>query len=339
MGPAGFEQTELALYRMDVLIVEPLDPEVLQWLGQRHRVRYAPELARDTRAFRQALYPVRAIVIPPSVALDAAALRMAPVLSTVGRLSAGVENIDLEACAAAGVEVVRPASAGAAAEAEFAIGAMLQMLRRVPVLSPEGSLVGRELGGCTVGLVGMTATTRPLAALLAAFGARVVGYDPAVHASDPVWARRQVEPLGLLELMQQSDAVCVLMSYFTRFERLIGERYLSQARKDQVLLSLAPSRLFDEQALADALSSGRLAAAWLDSAEPGLLAAGRPLCDIDTLQVTPRVSSTTRESRSRAAWAVARRIDDALRQGGAPSAFRPGAAGEPPVLEADPGPD
>jgi phosphoglycerate dehydrogenase-like enzyme len=55
-----------------------------------------------------------------------------------------------------------------------------------------------------------------------------------------------------------------------------------------------------------------MAAAWFDSLEPGLLAPGRLLHQIDTLQVTPRVASTTRESRVRAAWDVARRIDTLL---------------------------
>ena len=55
---------------MDVLIVEPLEPEVMQWLAERHAVRYAPELARDPRALRQSLFNVRALIIPPSVALD-----------------------------------------------------------------------------------------------------------------------------------------------------------------------------------------------------------------------------------------------------------------------------
>jgi D-3-phosphoglycerate dehydrogenase / 2-oxoglutarate reductase len=323
---------------MDVLIVEPLESEVLQWLGARHTTRYAPELARDPRAFRQALYAVRALVIPGSVALDGSALRVAPMLRTVGRLSAGAENIDLDACVAAGVEVVRPASASATAEAEFAVGALLQMLRRVPVVSSEGLLVGRELGSCTVGLVGMTPAARPLAELLRAFGARVVGYDPAVHASDALWARWSIEPIGLRELMELSDAVCVLLTYFTRYQGLIGERYLGTAKQDQVLLSLGHSSLFDEYPLAEALSGGRLAAAWFDSLEPGLLAPGRPLHEIDTLQVTPRVSSTTRESRIRSAWAVARRIDEVLNQPQERAEFRSTSPDGPIGLEAGPAP-
>jgi len=55
---------------MDLLIVEPLETEVMQWLVERHTVRYAPELQQDPRGFRQALFNVRALIIPPSVALD-----------------------------------------------------------------------------------------------------------------------------------------------------------------------------------------------------------------------------------------------------------------------------
>src|SRR5688572_11452551 len=206
---------------MDVLIVEPLEPEVMQWLVERHAVRYAPELARDPRAFRQALFNVRALVIPPSVALDAQAMHYAPVLRAVGRVSSGAENIDLDACARAGVEVVRSVTATAAAEAEFMVGALLAMLRRVPVVNAEGLLVGRELGGATVGLIGMSPAARPLAQLLAAFGSRVIGYDPSVHASDGVWARWRVEPLALRELMEQSDGVCVQLQYFSRYHGLL----------------------------------------------------------------------------------------------------------------------
>ena len=72
-----------------------------------------------------------------------------------------------------------------------------------------------------------------------------------------------------------------------------------------------------------ALTSGRMAAAWLDSLEPGALDAGRPLSRVDNLQVTPRVASTTRESRQRSAWAVARRIDELLAAPVPRADFRP----------------
>jgi D-3-phosphoglycerate dehydrogenase / 2-oxoglutarate reductase len=299
---------------MVVLIVEPLDPEVMQWLVARHPVRYAPDLARDARALRQSLNHVRALVIPATVALDAETLALAPDLRAVGRLSSGIENIDFEACSRAGVEVVRSNDATAQAEAEYMVGALLQMLRRVPVVNAEGLLVGRELSGATIGLVGLAPAAQPLARLLAAFGTRVLGYDPSTHGEDPRFAEWGVEPAQLRELMELSDGVCVMLSYFTRYQHLLGERYLPFCRPNQVLVSTASSGLFDDKALAEVLGTGRMAAAWFDSMEPGLLDNGRPLAQLDNLQVTPRVASTTRESRIRAAWDVAQRIDALLGQ-------------------------
>lgn len=301
---------------MDVLTLEALDSDVLAWLSSRHAVRLAPELAQDPAAFSQTLARARAAIVPPSVVIDAAMLKRAPRLRILGRLAAGAENIDLEACAQAGVEVVRPASASAPAEAEFVIAAVLQMLRRVPIISPEGLLVGRELNGCTVGVVGMTPAVRHLTPLLTAFGAQVLGYDPAVAVADPVWGRSGIEGVTLRELLRGSDAVCVLLNFFPRYVGLFGERALAECKRDQVMVSLAPSSLFSEVALARTLREGPLAAAWFDNIEPAMLEAGRPLSHADTLQVTPRVSGTTQQSRKRSAWALAHRIDERLRETG-----------------------
>jgi D-3-phosphoglycerate dehydrogenase / 2-oxoglutarate reductase len=322
---------------MDLLIVEPLEAEVMQWLEARYALRYAPELAGDPRGFRQALYNVRALIVPPAVAIDAQALHYAPVLRAVGRVSAGAENIDLDACARARVEVVRGLTATAQAEAEFMIGALLSLLRRVPIVGSDGMLVGRELGAATVGLIGMAPAARSMAQMLAGFGSKMVGYDPALHASDGVFERWRVKPLGLRELLEQSDAVCVQLSYFSRYHGLLGERFLPFSKPNQVIVSIAHSGLFDEASLAAVLSSGRVAAAWLDSLEPGALDEGRPLHGIENLQITPRVASTTQESRLRSAWAVAKRIDEML--GAAPTAtpaFKETAPGEPADLATEP---
>lgn len=297
---------------MQLLIVEPLDREVMQWLEDRYPVRFAPQLARDPREFRRSLYDVVGLIVPPSVALDAGTLHYAPRLKVVGRASGGAENIDTEACSRAGVELVRSGTASALAEAEFMIAALLTLLRRVPVQGSDGLLVGRELGSCTVGLIGMTAAARSMVQLLSGFGSRIVGYDPSVHARDGVWARWRIEPLPLRDLVEQSDAVCVQLPYFSRYDGLLGERVLPHARPNQVIVSISPSNLFNELVLADVLGSGRVAAAWFDSLDPGAQEPGRPLHGIENLQVSPRVASTTRESRSRSAWAVAKRLDELL---------------------------
>ncbi|QPF73444.1 phosphoglycerate dehydrogenase [Roseateles sp. DAIF2] len=309
---------------MSLLIVEPLEAEVMQWLAERHAVHYAPELAADAQALRAALLQVQGLVLPPNVPLDVHLLRQAPKLRVVARMSAGLENIDIDACRAARIEVVRSLTATASAEAEFVIGALLALLRRVPVQASDGMLVGRELGCSTIGLIGMSPAARMLAQLLPAFGTRVIGYDPSLHQSEPLWAQWGIEPLPLRELMEQSDGVSVQLGYFLRYRGLIGERVLGFAKQGQVLVSIAHSAVFDEQALADAMGSGRILAAWFDSLEPGLLEPGRPLHGLAGLQVTPRLASTTRESRVRAAWGVARRMDELLAAPPAPVAeFRP----------------
>jgi len=166
---------------------------------------------------------------------------------------------------------------------------------------------------------------------------QVVGYDPSLHASDPVWERWKVKPMGLRELLESSDAVCVQLTYFSRYHGLLGERFLPFCKPDQVIVSIAHSALFDEASLAGVLSSGRIAAAWFDSMEPGALDAGRPLAGMETLQITPRVASTTRESRMRSAWSVARRIDEVLSLTPAAQAeFKPTTPGVAFDLEAGP---
>jgi phosphoglycerate dehydrogenase-like enzyme len=326
---------------MKILVVEPLDPEVLDWLAGRHGLRYAPTLADDPLQFRRALPSAHALIIPPSVALDELGVQMAPRLRAVGRVSAGAENIDVDACARRGIEVVRPLHGSARAEAEFVIGAMLQLLRRVPVVNVEGLLVGRELGNTTVGLIGLTSAARPLSDLLRAFGARVVGYDPALHASDAAWEQTGVEPLPLRALFEKCDALAVMLTYYPRYRGLLGQRYLSLAKPNQVIVSLSFSSLFDDAALAQAMLSGRVAAVWFDSLEPGTLDPDRPLAGIDALQVTPCVASTTRESRLRSAWAVATRIDELLSPQPSATVFdvRTSAPGDLADVADGPGPD
>jgi len=321
---------------MDLLIVDALDAEVMQWLESRHEVRFAPELALDSREFRQVLHNVRALILPSRVAFSEKTLQYAPVLRAVGRVHSGAENIDLEACARAGVEVVRSAAATALAEAEFMIGAGLSLLRRVPVAGLDGMLVGRELGSCTVGLLGMSASAKAMAGMLSGFGCRMVAYDPSIHASDGIWPRWQLEPVPLRELIEISDLLCVQLSYFTRYRRLLGERLLPTCKQNQVLVSITHSAVFDQDVLAEVLRNGRMAAAWLDSLEPGALDEGQPLHGLSNLQVTPQVASTTRESRLRSAWAVARRIDDLLSV--APRISRSAAVRPPEPEDAPTGP-
>ena len=207
---------------MRVLILEPLESEVIRWLSDRHDVVVAPELVGQPAALAEALAGAQGLIVPPSLAVDARLLKGAPQLRVVGRVSAGAENLHLEACRQAGVEIVRSNMASANAEAEFVVGALLALLRRVPVQSSDGLMVGRELGCSTVGLIGMSASARVLGQLLPVFGTRVLGYDPSLHPTDPVWSHWGVDPVPIKELMEQSDGLCVQLPYFPRYRGLMA---------------------------------------------------------------------------------------------------------------------
>ena len=297
---------------MDLLIVEPLESEVLQWLEARHRVRYAPELARDPRAFRQILFNVRAAIVPPTLRIDTETLSFAPLLRAIGRVGPGSENIDVDACQQVGVEIVRGAAATAPAEAEFLLGALIALLR--PGMGDGRHGGGRELASSTVGLIGLAPAARSFAALLSGFGSRLVGYDPTLHSSDLLWGRWRIEAIGLRELLEVSHAVCVQLPYYTRYQGLLGERYLPHCRPGQVIVSTSHSALFDEISLAQAVRSGRIGSIWLDSVEPGLLEPGRPLHGLPQVRSSPRLAGYTQESRVRSVWAVVHRLDEVLSQ-------------------------
>jgi D-3-phosphoglycerate dehydrogenase len=150
----------------------------------------------------------------------------------------------------------------------------------------------------------------------------VVGYDPSLHASDGNWPRWGIQPLGLRELFESCDAVCVQMAYFSRYRGLLGERALAFAKPGQVLVSVSPLELFDEDVLAQALTGGQLTAAWMDNIGPSALEPGQPLHGVRGLLATPRLAAYTREARVRSAWGVAKQVDEVLRT--APQAPRPG---------------
>lgn len=294
---------------MDVLILDTFDTDAARWLSERHVVHHDPGLIADADGLRAALLQARALVAPQSLRVDGGLLGAAPQLRALARVGCQpAAVIDLDACERAGVEVVRNGGAQATANAEFVIGALLQQWRR--------GAAHRELGGATIGLFGMQPAARSLAALLQAFGARVVGYDPSLHASDVLWSRWQVEPLPLRELMAECDGLCVLLPMFSRYRGLLGERVLATCKPGQVMVSLTHSSVFNEQALAEAMADGRVADVWLDDAEPALLEPGRPLHGLPGVQLTPRLADNTREARERSAWTVARRIDALLAPAG-----------------------
>ena len=302
---------------MDILLLEQLVPEALAWLEARHSVAFRPELASDPGALRKALYKAHAVLLPRKVVLTRELLDFAPLLRAMARMHVGSDNTDLEACRERNVRVIQATTANVRANAEYLLASLLLLYRRGIGASLIGDRhaeirIGRELNGSIVGILGLAPAAHALALMLQALGAKLIGYDPAVHHTAPIWGRLQVQPVSLQELMVHSDAVSVQVMYASRYQGFINDKILAHCKPGQLWVGISRSQLFDADALAKALLDGRIEACMLDGAEAGFASRGTALHEAGNLFLTPRLGSHTRESRLRASWYVAHRIHETL---------------------------
>ena len=302
---------------MDILLLERLVPEALAWLEARHSVESRPELAADPSALRKAVYKAQAVVLPRKIQVTREFLDFAPLLKAVARLHVGTDNTDLEACRERKVRVIQATTANVRSNAEYLLASLLLLFRRGIGSSLIGDRhadirIGRELNGSVIGLFGLAPTAHTLALMLHALGAKLVGYDPAVHHTAPIWSRLNIQPLSLSDMLSQADAVSVQMMYASRYEGFINDKVLAHCKPGQLWVGTSRTHLFDDAALAAALTDGRIEACMLDGAEAGFASKGGPLHELSNLFLTPRIGSHTRESRLRASWYVAHRVHETL---------------------------
>jgi len=305
---------------LDILLVERLVPEALNWLQERHSVEVRGDLASDPSALRKAVYKSRALVLPRKVVVTQEFLDFAPMLKAVARMHVGTDNTDLEACRARKVRVIQASTANVRSNAEYLLASLLMLYRRGIGAALNGDRhaevrLGRELNGSVVGILGLEPTAHTLALMLTSLGARLIGYDPAVHHSAPIWERLKIQPVGVHELLSNADAVTVQVMYASRYRGFINDKLLAHCRPGQLWVGISRSQLFDVDAFARALNDGRIEAALLDGAESGFASRGSPLHDCSNLFLTPRLGSHTREARMRASWYVAHRIHETLSAG------------------------
>lgn len=303
--------------RLDILLVERLVPEAQAWLQERHSVEVRPELAADPSALRKAVYNTQAVVLPRKVVVTQDFLAFAPLLRAVARVHMDTDNTDLEACRQHKVRVIHASTANVRSNAEYLLTSILMLYRRGVGAAMAGDRhaeirLGRELNGSIVGILGLAPAAHALAMILQSLGARLIGYDPAVHHSAPTWARLNIQPVSAQELAAQADAVSVQVMYASRYQGFVNDKLLAHCKPGQVWVGISRSQLFDAGAFARALNDGRIEAAVLDGAESGFASRGSPLHECQNLFLTPRLGSHTREARLRASWYVAHRIHETL---------------------------
>ncbi|MEU2899732.1 phosphoglycerate dehydrogenase [Streptomyces sp. NPDC001273] len=235
--------------------------------------------------------------------LTADVLSRAPHLRAVVRTGVGYDSIDVAAAAELGITVSNLPGVNAGAVAEYTIGLLLATARRL-VRSAVGVAAGgwpredgHELRGSTLGLIGYGAAARAVVPLARAFGMRVLcttGVPRAERTDAPV---RFVE---LPELLAASDYVSVHTALTERTRGLLDASAFRRMKPTAVLVNTARGAVVDEQALADAVRGGEIAAAALDVVSEEPLPADSPLRDVDGITVFSHLAGQTAEARAAA---------------------------------------
>jgi (S)-sulfolactate dehydrogenase len=307
LAPDGAEGLGTAAgARPAVLVAEFMDAGGLEALGRGARVSYRPELAGDRAGLLGAVAGHAGLVVRNRCRVDAALLEAAgPSLRVVGRLGAGLDNVDLSACAAAGVRVVFARGANADAVCEYVFAALLHLFRGLAEAAaavrggswPREAYSGREMGGRTLGVVGLGEVGRRLATRAAAFHMRVVGCDPLVPPE-----RLRGVPVDALDLdgvLAASDVVSLHLPLLPDTRHLIGARALRRMRRGAILVNAARGGIVDEEALAEAVRSGRLGGAALDVREQEPPPQPDALAGLPGVLLTPHIAGITAESQAR----------------------------------------
>ena len=249
-------------------------------------------------------------------------LEAAPRLKWVGRAGAGLDTIDVAAAKERGVDVMNVPGANSIAVAELVFGLLLSLFRKLPEADAslrrgewlKSKLMGRELRGKTLGIVGMGKIGREVARRALAFEMRCIGYDPLV-AADAVRAAG-AEPVTLEALLAQSDVVTLHLPVTPETKKMFDAARIASMKKGSVLVNAARGDLVDEAALVSALQSGQLAGAALDvfAAEPpGAI----PLLALPNVVASPHIGASTREAQEACGDEIARMILERMSAAGA----------------------
>ncbi|WP_319431969.1 phosphoglycerate dehydrogenase [Mycobacterium sp. RTGN5] len=298
-----------------VLIADKLAESTVAALGDQVEVRWVD--GPDRPKLLAAVADADALLVRSATTVDAEVIAAAPKLKIIARAGVGLDNVDVDAATAAGVLVVNAPTSNIHSAAEHALALMLSAARQIPAADAtlrehtwkRSSFSGTEIFGKTVGVVGLGRIGQLVAARLAAFGAHIVAYDPYVSAARA--AQLGIELLSLDDLLARADFISVHLPKTKETAGLIGKENLAKTKPGVIIVNAARGGLIDEQALADAITSGHVRGAGLDvfSTEP---CTDSPLFELPQVVVTPHLGASTEEAQDRAGTDVAASVKLAL---------------------------
>ena len=283
-------------------------------------VLYDPDLVDRPEALAAAVAQADALIVRNRTQVRGPLLAAAPDLRVVGRLGVGLDNIDVAACRDRGIAVCPATGANDVAVAEYVVATALLLLRGAYGATagvaagtwPRNALMGREIGGKRLGLVGFGSIARETARRAAALGMAVAAHDPFVAPGDPAWTQPfgPVQRLDLDALLAASDVLSLHVPLTEATRGLIDAGALARMPRGAILINAARGGIVDEAAVADALRAGHLGGAALDvfDREPLDAQAGARFADVPNLILTPHIAGVTQESNVRVSAVTAQAV-------------------------------
>jgi len=254
--------------------------------------------------------------------IGAVAMNAAPALKVISVHGSGTDAIDVAAARMLGIEVVAAAGVNAAAVAEQALALLLACAKSVVALDArmhaghwdKATHKNIELGGRTVGVVGLGAIGLRFARMAHGVGMRVLGFDPFGKVLP-----HYIEHVPLETLWGASDAISLHCPLTDENRGLVDADTLSRCRHGLILVNTARGELVDEGALLAALRSGQVHSAGLDSFAIEPLADGHPFLSHPRLVLSPHIGGVTEEAYVQLGVAAARNALDVLMRGRSPT--------------------
>jgi len=297
----------------EIVITEFMDEAAVARLSQRHATHYDPTLADRQGRIGKLLHDASALIVRNRTRVDGGLLSAGPGLRCVGRLGVGLDNIDLEACKARQIAVYPATGASNRAVAEYVLAAAMMLVRGAYLSSrevaagkwPREKLMGAEISGRLLGLVGFGAIAQETAELAVALGMKVLAHDPFLPDLHPAWAMAGRRDFA--DLLAEADIVSLHVPLTDDTRHLIDAKAIARMKRQAVLINAARGGVVDEAALVEALREGKIAGAALDvfESEPLTANAGKKFASITNLILTPHIGGVTRESNVRVSSVIA----------------------------------
>ena len=304
-----------------ILITEFMDAPAVAQLQQAHEVRYDPQMVDQPEAMLHAAAEVDALIVRNRTQVRGPLLQALARCKVVGRLGVGLDNIDVAACEARGVQVIPATGANALSVAEYVIGTAMLLLRgayqsqaaMVQGQWPRTALSsGREIYGKTLGLIGYGSIGQLTARLAQALGMRVQAHDALMAADHPAFSSTGVQAVGLDTLLASSDVISLHVPLLPSTQHLLNAARLARVKPGAIVINSARGGVVDEAAVVAALRSGHLGGAALDVFEQEPLKSGALFADCPNLILTPHIAGVSLESNERVSELIARKVLEVL---------------------------